>query len=69
MAAKGQLPGGLEGLEEFIGLEESAQAKGVDKTECDEEEEGILVLVLPEGAHCGSSGRWISPYKILWRDT
>lgn len=37
---KGDLPGGLEGLEELIWLEKGAQNKGIEQTESDKEEEG-----------------------------
>lgn len=37
--AKRDLPGGLEGLKEFIRLEESAHSQGIEKTKGDQEEE------------------------------
>jgi hypothetical protein len=33
VCAKGQRPGGLEGLEELVGLEEGAQGEGVEQAE------------------------------------
>ena len=33
LAAEGELPGGLEALEEVVGLEEGAQSQGVDDAE------------------------------------
>ena len=36
---KRDLPGGLEGLEEFIWLEESAHGQGIEETKGDQEEE------------------------------
>lgn len=39
--AKGNLPRGLQRLEEFIRLEEGADGERIENSECDEEEEDV----------------------------
>jgi hypothetical protein len=58
--AKGQAPGGLEGLEVLVGLEKGAQSQGIGDAECKQQGEksagGVVRTGVGSGGRRGSHG-------------